>query len=94
MASCLSRPATCQALRIIQVIEAATFLKVCEQNLGSITPAEEFITALVFAHSAHHGLTPSEAKLRFEEFSDNFEQAIKTARLVSAQYPELMSEPG
>jgi hypothetical protein len=67
----------------------AQFIEICENDHGTITPAEEFITGLVMVHSSC-GLTPAYAADQLAEFRNNFGDTIDITSQFTARYSELI----
>jgi hypothetical protein len=74
--------------------DVAQFIDAVEHNSGCITPAENFIVAVLNHHYQFGGLTPGEAIWEIENpdgFRINFEEALSTAKSFSAVYPQLVN---
>jgi hypothetical protein len=65
----------------------AQFAALVRNYSGSSSPAEEFILELIRYHTAGIAVTPDNLQEDIEEFRQNFDLAIATARLLARQYP-------
>jgi hypothetical protein len=64
-----------------------TFAQIVRDERGCGTPFEEFVTTLVMLYKLKK-VTPADIELRYQEFRDNLEGAIRDTHVMLRDYPK------
>ncbi len=67
-------------------------LNALRNHHGCVTPAEEFVLDTLSDYSLG-GFTPEVAERSLKSFRENFDDAVEVARVMLAQYPNLLTPP-
>jgi hypothetical protein len=87
------QPLTCEQLmelRDDQRRSLSMFATVLRNHSGCTTPAETFLINLTRQHVTAEPLTPDDIDHEVQQFRDDFETAVRDARLFAHQYPTLV----
>lgn len=72
--------------------QVAQFIDIVENDHGCTTPAEEFITSLIFGHYARagKGLTPKIARSELQIFCEHFAAAVEITKRFNHTYSAIV----
>jgi hypothetical protein len=72
-----------------EIQSVAWYADIEEAASGCDTPAENFITMLVL-HQSIRPVTPADAARKLEEFRENFDSMVESARIFVEKYPQAL----
>lgn len=81
-----------ESFSLVRLYELAECIEAVEGDTGCTSPAEQLITSLVGYHSMY-GLTPADAAHYMEEFREDFDDNLRTAKHFATRYAPLFNSP-